>query len=333
MAEAKEVCKICYNSTSHKPSPTLTYEPKEDSSGESNGKKKICTVCRQEWAPIRVAMELGSSRWVRIRPRPKLQMHIDFMICKNVNNRNDCPRGHDCSFAHSRAELWAWNQERQKEPRPAPTINGSYLYQMCKYMTKSGSCPYGAKCTFAHSEEELSSWLKVQERHTNSLVQFKGNKYKQYAVGGSRGRSTSRDRSNPPPSNHHHKPVGARRPTRPRPSVSVPTYGYRLCLHVQNGRRCLYGDYCTFAHSQNELEEWNQQIKEQGSSSKFTSKCKSFWILCSFHYSLLRVRQRFVVADFCCCFFSHPLKISYVLLLIFTEENYEIIEMSFAWNV
>lgn len=158
--EPREVCKICYNSTSHKPSPTLTHEPK-DSSDEESG-SKTCSVCHQEWAPIRVAKELGSSRWVRIRPRPKLHIHIDFMMCKNLKNRNECPKGQDCSYAHSQAELWAWNQERQKEPRPAPHINGSYQYQLCKYISKSGNCPYGVKCTFAHNEEELQSWLKVQ---------------------------------------------------------------------------------------------------------------------------------------------------------------------------
>lgn len=285
--EPREVCKICYNSTSHKPSPTLTYEPKEDSDSDDSGVKS-CSVCHQEWAPIRVAKELGSSRWVRIRPRPKLLSYIDFMMCKNLKSRNECPKGQECSYAHSQAELWAWNQERQKEPRPAPHINGSYQYQFCKYISKSGNCPYGVKCTFAHTEEELQSWLKVQgvvgggsasavpPRSSSSssnygsgggyrcnVCQLKCNskkqledhinssRHRQYYTG-SGGGSYSRQQ--------HSRPItSSSQTTRPRPTLSFHITGFRLCVHIQNGRRCIYGDYCTFAHSEAELDTWNQQ--------------------------------------------------------------------------
>lgn len=284
--EPREVCKICYNSTSHKPSPTLTYEPKEPKDGDS---EETCSVCHQEWAPIRVAKELGSSRWVRIRPRPKLQIYVDFMMCKNLKNRYECQKGQECSFAHSQAELWAWNQERQKEPRPAPLINGAYQYQLCKYISKSGNCPYGIKCTFAHTEEELQSWLKVQgevgvggatgagvPRSTVNLpvgmykcnvCQLKCNskkqledhinssRHRQYypsSVGGGYNRQQTGTTSSRP----YTRPSSGQ--TRPRPTLSFHITGFRLCVHVQNGRRCLYGDYCTFAHSQAELDEWNQ---------------------------------------------------------------------------
>lgn len=291
------MCKICYNSTSHKPNPTLTYEPKGSSSGTDSADEKTCSICHQGWAPIRVAKELGSSRWVRIRSRPKLPPHIDFMMCKNLNSRNECPRGQDCSYAHSKAELWAWNQERQKEPRPAPHINGSYQYQLCKYIIKSGNCPYGVKCTFAHNDEELQCWLKVQssgggapvktmpaygggsgvfrcivchlkcnskkqlEEHINS------SRHRQQGVGSgySRGQGGSSNYSS-----RHPPRTSNGSQTRPRPTLSFQIAGYRLCVHVQNGRRCLYGDYCTFAHSQAELDEWNHQI--QKNSAAFSSR-------------------------------------------------------------
>ena len=283
--EPREVCKICYNSTSHKPNPTLTFEPKVSSSDQ----QKTCLVCRQEWAPIRVAKELGSSRWVRIRPRPKLQIHIDFMMCKNLNSRKECPRGQDCSYAHSKAELWTWNQERQKEPRPAPHINGSYQYQLCKYILKSGNCPYGVKCTFAHNEEELQCWLKVQGPMADSprfnstygyyrcnVCQLKCNGKKQLEehinISGHRqgGTIPLLNRQQAPNSNFRRTSIGQ---TRPRPMLSFQVAGYRLCVHVQNGRRCLYGDYCTFAHSQSELDEWNQEI-QKSSSRILGTKCE-----------------------------------------------------------
>lgn len=296
--EPREVCKICYNSTSHKPTPTLTYEPKNEEDEDTG--EVTCSVCHQRWAPIRVAKELGSSRWVRIRPRPKLQIHIDFMMCKNVKIRNECPKGQECSFAHSQAELWAWNQERQKEPRPAPHINGSYQYQLCKYISKSGNCPYGVKCTFAHNEEELQSWLKVQgvvggglssgtqsrssvgssssyssysiggifkcnvcQLKCNSKKQLEdhinSSRHRQYYTGSGGGLSSgySRQQTGTNPSRQYTRPSSGQ--TRPRPTLSFHITGFRLCVHVQNGRRCLYGDYCTFAHSQSELDEWNLQ--------------------------------------------------------------------------
>ena len=307
--EPREVCKICYNSTSHKPTPTLTYEPKQSSEDDSG--PKTCGVCHQEWAPIRVAKELGSSRWVRIRPRPKLQIHIDFMMCKNLKNRNECPKGQDCSYAHSQAELWAWNQERQKEPRPAPHINGSYQYQLCKYISKSGNCPYGVKCTFAHNEEELQAWLKVQgsvggagsgsSQYSNrgntsgsfgmgtykcNVCHLKCNSKKQFedhltnsrhrqqqqqqqqsgtGLGGS-GSSTGSYSRPSNPSKQSGRPTSGQ--TRPRPTLSFHITGFRLCVHVQNGRRCLYGDYCTFAHSQAELDQWNQQAQKNSSTTQ-----------------------------------------------------------------
>lgn len=290
--EPREVCKICYNSTSHKPTPTLTFEPKEPSDSDSESDGKICSVCHQEWAPIRVAKELGSSRWVRIRPRPKLQLYIDFMMCKNLKNRHDCPKGQECSYAHSQAELWAWNQERQKEPRPAPHINGAYQYQLCKYISKSGNCPYGAKCTFAHNEEELRSWLKVQgeigvggavnvsqstrtstgnhvagmykcivcQLKCNSKKQLEdhinNSRHRQYFAGTS---GYNRQQAGTTTNRQYTRPSSSSGQTRPRPTLSFHITGFRLCVHVQNGRRCLYGDYCTFAHSQAELDEWNQQ--------------------------------------------------------------------------
>lgn len=327
--EPREVCKICYNSTSHKPTPTLTYEPKDDSSDEGV-ESKTCSLCRQEWAPIRVAKELGSTRWVRIRPRPKLQMHIDFMMCKNLRSRNECPKGQECSYAHSQAELWAWNQERQKEPRPAPHINGSYQYQLCKYISKSGNCPYGIKCTFAHNEEELQAWLKVQgtmgvvgegvgsgsnggssngssfSRSSSSsygsvgtykcnVCLLKCNSKKQLedhinssrhrqqhfpsGGGGGGGSGYGRQQMGINSNRQQARPNGGQ--TRPRPTLSFHITGFRLCVHVQNGRRCLYGDYCTFAHSQAELDEWNQVQRNNNSAASvrtYTVKGSEFII-------------------------------------------------------
>ena len=287
MTEPREVCKICFGSTSHKPNPTLTSESKV--TYDSSSKKKKCGVCRQEWAPIRVTKEVGSgvTKWVRIRPRPKIPANIDFQICKNMQQgKGECMKGQDCSYAHSKAELLLWNQEREKEPRPAPSINGPYQYQLCKHMLSTGTCPYGQRCTFAHSDEELQSWLQVQAgvqlqenagfpqgiRPTPSSVEFRcdicnlnctsrkqlddhisGTKHKQQVAA-----KALHDYQNPTPAQSMGRRGGN---LRRRPLLSFPINGYKLCLHTQAGRRCIYGEYCTFAHSQIELEEWNRQLQ------------------------------------------------------------------------
>ena len=288
MTEPREVCKICFGSTSHKPNPTLTPESK--ATYDASSKKHKCGVCRQEWAPIRVTREVGlagPTRWVRIRPRPKIPANIDFQVCKNVQQgKGECMKGQDCSYAHSRAELQLWNREREKEPRPAPSISGPYQYQLCKHMLGNGVCPYGQRCTFAHSDEELQSWLQVQagvQQAENSAFQqamgaalstvefrcdicnlnctsrkqlddhISGTKHKQQVAS-----RALHDYHNPTPA----QSMGRRgRNMRRRPLLSFPINGYKLCLHTQAGRRCIYGDYCTFAHSQIELEEWNRQLR------------------------------------------------------------------------
>ena len=322
MAEIREVCKICYNSSSHKANPILTSFGR--TTYDASTGQQTCPVCRQEWAPIRICREPPNPRWMKIRPRPRIPATIDYQMCKNVNSKVECPKGQDCSFAHSQAELSSWNRDRQNEPRPAPQITGPYQYQLCKHMLNTGTCPYGQRCTFAHSDEELEGWLKLQaagETSTSSNLMNGGNyvhpssaamhMYGMGAGGGGGGgvpvpggpvgpgmvteyrcdvcnlNCTSKRQlddhlsgskhkqllaakalqayNNPPgptPSHqHHHQPVhvqggmvgrggGGGVRIRRRPTLSFPINGYKMCMHFQSGRRCVYGDYCTFAHSQ-----------------------------------------------------------------------------------
>lgn len=287
MAEPREVCKICFGSTSHKPTPTLT--PENRASYDPGTKKKKCAVCRHEWAAIRVAKEVGSGppKWVRIRFRPKgVPPDIDFQICKNIQGRAECPKGQDCTYAHSRIELLTWNREREKEPRPAPAINGPYQYQLCKHMLNTGTCPYGRRCTFAHSEEELKSWLSTQAEGypvnpqlgqisptLGVISEFRcdicsltctSKKQLDDHISGARHKqqvATKALLAYNNPASVHIQGIGKDPTLRRRPLLSFPINGYKLCLHVQSGRRCIYGEYCTFAHSQRELEEWNRQLQ------------------------------------------------------------------------
>lgn len=49
-------------------------------------------------------------------------------------------------------------------------------------------------------------------------------------------------------------------PDKPRPAPLISGNRYMMCTHHSNGKRCLYGADCKFAHSQNELDLWNATI-------------------------------------------------------------------------
>ena len=292
--DVRHVCKICYVSSSHKPNPTLT--PENKAAYAENGPK--CSVCRQGWAPIRVARDGGPSggRWVRIRPRPKISAITEFQMCKNMQGgRVDCPRGLDCSYAHSRVELSLWNAERRQEPRPAPPITGPHQYQLCKHMQSAGNCPYGLRCTFAHSEEEYHEWLRnipaspagglpaggippsssatvgsfrcdiccltcTSKRQLDD--HFSGSKHRERFLQLQSGPPQTGPNISPGPSANFLPSVGRldMSGVRKKPSLSFQIMGFKMCMHVQANRRCIYGDFCTFAHSTEELQAWNRQL-------------------------------------------------------------------------
>jgi len=286
MVDQFEVCKICFRSTSHKPNPNLTPELK--ATFDISTKKKKCSVCHQEWGPITVAKEIGqgveANKWVTIRPMPKIRGNADFRMCRKVQSRTWCPNGQDCLYAHSRVELLSWNKERQDKLRPAPhkprPVPHNGPYQLCKRMQNTGRCQYGQQCNFAHSEEELRSWLSVQAGTS------KGPNTKAVMGGTLVGLDffqcdvcsllcTSKEQLDDHISESKHKQQVEAEPYDPtpaqstgrvdsihrRPLLSFPLSGYKLCPHIQVGRPCIYGDYCTFAHSQGELDEWNSQLQ------------------------------------------------------------------------
>lgn len=297
--DVRQVCKICYVSSSHKPSPTLTPESKAVFDGSS----KKCSVCRQGWAPIKIARDTSPAggRWVRIRPRPKISASTEFQMCKNMQGgRGDCPRGLDCSYAHYRVELALWNAERKLEPRPAPPITGPYQYQLCKNMQNVGTCSYGQRCTFAHSEEEYQEWLRSihQTAPGQQVIQIPiggmpvssasafvpvssyrcdicsltctSRKQLEDHLAGSKHRERILQFQGVPFSSVPDLPPGhpvslavnqhEQITIRKRPLLSFQIMGFKMCMHIQANRRCIYGDFCTFAHSNEELQMWNRQL-------------------------------------------------------------------------
>ena len=243
------VCSVCYKVSSHKSNPTLTPESK----AISDGKTKICGVCRQEWVPIRIAEEIGGQRrLVIIRPQPKnVPIAVDYQLCNN----KQCSKRDQCSFAHSNVELAAWNREREKIPRAPPRLHAGQQFMLCKHMGPGKSCPYSLRCSFAHSDEELKEWNRLASENPQPLFSTTGpwarSCYK---------RSTSKQQLDQHIAAKHEGsyagPPVVPPLIRPRPHNPPPPTGYRMC---ENGRTCSFANNCFFAHSPSELDEWNRQ--------------------------------------------------------------------------
>ena len=177
----KKVCKICFNSSSHKSIPFLTPESK---SRVDAGKKKKCSQCHQEWISITVCREPGTGKWVHVRSNfPK-----NVVMCRFIRRSGTkiCPIGQSCSFAHNKAEV-----------ARLPSLPSS-----------TGTFPNSTKTPVRSMT--LSSQTSVTIRK--------------------------------------------------RPVLSCQIVEYKLCKYVEAGRRCVHGDFCTFAHGQNELNEWNKDL-------------------------------------------------------------------------
>ena len=198
LADQKEVtvCKICFNSSSHKPVPFLTPESK--SRVDPGTKKKYCSQCHQEWISFTVCREPGTGKWVHVRNN--LQKNV--VMCRFIRKSGTklCPNGNICTFAHNKAEV-------------------------VRFSTSLPTVPTGA----------FQSSTKAPARSISSQT------------------STS---------------------IRKRPVLSCQIAEYKLCRYVEAGRRCLHGDFCTFAHGQNELNEWNQDLNNHDTSYDASSRAK-----------------------------------------------------------
>ena len=176
-ASQRKVCKICFNSSSHKPKPYLSPESKARIDPKT--KKSACSQCHQEWIPISVCKEPSTERWVHVRSG--LQKNVK--MCKFIKPGGTnllCPKGQRCIFAHNLAEMAKYSQAQvsrsascsdsakrqhlntsvvQTDMTRTPPILSFHIkeFKLCKYI-KPGSCVLGELCTYAHSDRELQEW-------------------------------------------------------------------------------------------------------------------------------------------------------------------------------
>ncbi len=67
-------------------------------------------------------------------------------LCKSFRDRNFCPYGNRCRFAHGKNELFKKNLETNK-----------YKQKQCISFNELGYCLYGSRCNFKHGEIKLES--------------------------------------------------------------------------------------------------------------------------------------------------------------------------------
>ncbi|XP_071983706.1 zinc finger CCCH domain-containing protein 7B isoform X2 [Engystomops pustulosus] len=96
----KQGCQLCYVRTGPK-ALDFTYKEK----AEHTCKKDIL-LARKKSSESKV--------WLKIRQRPmKVNFNGPYVLCKDIQSRQDCKYGDNCTFAYYPEEIDVWNEERK----------------------------------------------------------------------------------------------------------------------------------------------------------------------------------------------------------------------------
>ncbi|XP_056379971.1 zinc finger CCCH domain-containing protein 7B isoform X2 [Hyla sarda] len=96
----KQGCQLCYVRTGPK-ALDFTY------------KEKLEHKCKKDILLARMKSSENKA-WLKIRPRPmKVNFTGPYMLCKDIQSRQDCKYGDNCTFAYYQEEIDVWNEERK----------------------------------------------------------------------------------------------------------------------------------------------------------------------------------------------------------------------------
>ena len=115
---------------------------------------------------------------------------------------------------------------------------------LCRYIRGGKICPNGQSCTYAHNQAEVTRYSTTHGPNELSS-KLTSQSYRSH--------STVHVNRNPP-------------------VLSFRVKEYKICKYIQSNRRCVIGEYCTFAHSQSELHKWNQSLISDRDASNVRGK-------------------------------------------------------------
>ncbi|XP_039621424.1 zinc finger CCCH domain-containing protein 7B-like isoform X2 [Polypterus senegalus] len=98
--EFRQACPTCFIKTGPK-AMDYTYKP-----DVGHKCKKDILLCRIK--------ESEDQSWKRIRPRPARNNFLgSFVLCKEIQSKQECKYGENCTFAYCQEEIDVWTQERK----------------------------------------------------------------------------------------------------------------------------------------------------------------------------------------------------------------------------
>ncbi|CAM9772535.1 unnamed protein product [Choristocarpus tenellus] len=90
-------------------------------------------------------------------------------LCRNWEERKECPFGENCAFAHGTQEL-KYRTPREMESAGRIPDASKYRCYPCLTWVATGSCPYATRCVFIHDPRikgPTDAWL-YSDCHPNS---------------------------------------------------------------------------------------------------------------------------------------------------------------------
>lgn len=191
----------------------------------------------------------------------------------------------DCCNRH----CFNYHQESEMR-RPVVNSDGQVLYwdALCQFIERGQPCPYGYGCSFAHSEDE-------RNYHPG---QYKSYVSKQKDFASPWEASSKKDRRAGAHKYAYKPPSLPRQDSRPMDMAGMPavcpivpdregnslqpsTYKFRFCAYYPNVENCRRKEFCSFAHSREEIRAPLLSAKEESkrdlSNPFFTERFKIHW--------------------------------------------------------
>ncbi|XP_075039098.1 zinc finger CCCH domain-containing protein 7B isoform X3 [Mixophyes fleayi] len=241
----KQGCQQCYEKTGTK---ALDYTYKE----------KLEHKCKKDILLARIRSSENKA-WLKIRQRPmKVNFNGPYMLCKEIQSRQDCKYGDNCTFAYYQEEIDVWNEERKG------ALHRDQLFQL-PGLVKQGSVP-----RLLHEQKGIFTFLCQACFDSKPQIISK------------------RNPENPDfctnPSNQHSFPdhkclVHVFNSSTVKYSKIRPLhlrFQMDVCRHeLRYG--CLQEDTCNFAHSHVELCVWMLQRQSGVSQEEIVLESERMW--------------------------------------------------------